>query len=155
MECISSETARRTVRTVVTLYELHAQVIAQLAVGGVFGRTRKVVTPDPKRISITKTPQTQRFRPLHSAACGGECKDLKPSRVKSPSNVQANDSLYGMKVRNLCYMVTRREKMKHTLCDLQEKIFHLQIQLLEEDIAGDDGITVRVIRLLANGQQEA
>ncbi|XP_078121734.1 protein Jade-1 isoform X1 [Sander vitreus] len=41
------------------------------------------------------------------------------------------------RVRNLCYMVTRREKMKHTLCDLQEKIFHLQIQLLEEDIAGD------------------
>lgn len=26
--------------------------------------------------------------------------------------------------------------MKHTLCDLQEKIFDLQIQLLEEDIAG-------------------
>ncbi|XP_049448567.1 protein Jade-1 isoform X1 [Epinephelus fuscoguttatus] len=41
------------------------------------------------------------------------------------------------RVRNLCYMVTRREKMKHTLCDLQEKIFHLQIQLLEEDIAGE------------------
>uniref|UniRef100_A0A8C4EIB7 Jade family PHD finger 2 n=1 Tax=Dicentrarchus labrax TaxID=13489 RepID=A0A8C4EIB7_DICLA len=40
------------------------------------------------------------------------------------------------RVRNLCYMVTRREKMKHTLCDLQEKIFDLQIQLLEEDIAG-------------------
>ncbi|KAK5858866.1 hypothetical protein PBY51_002979 [Eleginops maclovinus] len=41
------------------------------------------------------------------------------------------------RVRNLCYMVTRREKMKHTLCDLQEKIFHLQIQLLEEDVAGE------------------
>ncbi|XP_075888021.1 protein Jade-1 isoform X2 [Nelusetta ayraudi] len=41
------------------------------------------------------------------------------------------------RVRNLCYMVTRRERMKHTLCDLQEKIFHLQIQLLEEDIAGE------------------
>ncbi|XP_054482059.1 protein Jade-1 [Anoplopoma fimbria] len=41
------------------------------------------------------------------------------------------------RVRNLCYMVTRREKMKHTMCDLQEKIFHLQIQLLEEDIAGE------------------
>ncbi|XP_068186920.1 protein Jade-1 isoform X2 [Antennarius striatus] len=40
------------------------------------------------------------------------------------------------RVRNLCYMVTRREKMKHTLCDLQEKIFHLQMQQLEEDIAG-------------------
>ncbi|KAM3868582.1 protein Jade-1 [Diretmus argenteus] len=41
------------------------------------------------------------------------------------------------RVRNLCYMVTRREKMKHTLCDLQEKIFNLQIQLLEEDVAGE------------------
>ncbi|XP_056140275.1 E3 ubiquitin-protein ligase Jade-2 [Lampris incognitus] len=41
------------------------------------------------------------------------------------------------RVRNLCYMVTRREKMKHTLCDLQQKIFHLQIQLLEEDMAGE------------------
>ncbi|XP_037126595.1 E3 ubiquitin-protein ligase Jade-2 isoform X1 [Syngnathus acus] len=41
------------------------------------------------------------------------------------------------RVRNLCYMVTRREKMKHSLCDLQEKIFHLQIQLLEEDMAGE------------------
>ncbi|XP_028321926.1 protein Jade-1 isoform X2 [Gouania willdenowi] len=40
------------------------------------------------------------------------------------------------RVRNLCYMVTRREKMKHTLCDLQEKIFHLQIKLLEEDMTG-------------------
>uniref|UniRef100_A0A674ADC4 Jade family PHD finger 2 n=1 Tax=Salmo trutta TaxID=8032 RepID=A0A674ADC4_SALTR len=41
------------------------------------------------------------------------------------------------RVRNLCYMVTRREKMKTSLCDLQEKIFHLQIQLLEEDLAGE------------------
>ncbi|KAG5284452.1 hypothetical protein AALO_G00026880 [Alosa alosa] len=41
------------------------------------------------------------------------------------------------RVRNLCYMVTRREKMKHSLCDVQEKIFHLQIQLLEKDLAGD------------------
>ncbi|XP_063059996.1 protein Jade-1 isoform X2 [Engraulis encrasicolus] len=41
------------------------------------------------------------------------------------------------RVRNLCYMVTRREKMKHSLCDVQEKIFHLQVQLLEKDLAGD------------------
>ncbi|KAI1902922.1 hypothetical protein AGOR_G00021290 [Albula goreensis] len=41
------------------------------------------------------------------------------------------------RVRNLCYMVTRREKMKHSLCDLQERIFHLQIQLLQEDLAGE------------------
>lgn len=85
------------------------------------------MTPDPKRISVwsqsvlpsslittgiktaLQTPwagegicnfpklSAQRFRPLHSAAGGGERKDLKPSRVKSPSNARANDSLYGMK----------------------------------------------------------
>ncbi|KAL4631202.1 protein Jade-2-like [Arapaima gigas] len=38
------------------------------------------------------------------------------------------------RVRNLCYMISRREKMKHSLCDLQEKIFHLQIQLIDEDL---------------------
>ncbi|KAJ8276736.1 hypothetical protein COCON_G00084880 [Conger conger] len=43
------------------------------------------------------------------------------------------------RVRNLCYMVSRREKMKSSLCDLQEKIFHLQIQLLQEDLAGEAG----------------
>lgn len=42
------------------------------------------------------------------------------------------------RVRNLCYMVTRRERMKHSLCDLQEKIFHLQIQLLEEELAQEN-----------------
>lgn len=49
-----------------------------------------------------------------------------------------DQSRRAFQVRNLCYMVTRRERMKHTLCDLQEKIFHLQIQLLEEDIAGGE-----------------
>ncbi|XP_028839245.1 protein Jade-1 isoform X2 [Denticeps clupeoides] len=44
------------------------------------------------------------------------------------------------RVRNLCYMVTRRERMKLSLCDLQEKIFHLQIQLLEDDLAGDKSL---------------
>lgn len=39
-------------------------------------------------------------------------------------------------VRNLCYMVTRRERIKHSLCNLQEKIFALQIQLLEKDLDG-------------------
>ncbi|XP_030216079.1 protein Jade-1 [Gadus morhua] len=41
------------------------------------------------------------------------------------------------RVRNLCYMVSRREKMKHSLCDLQEKILHLHIQLLEDEVAGE------------------
>ncbi|CAL8265874.1 unnamed protein product [Merluccius merluccius] len=34
-------------------------------------------------------------------------------------------------------MVSRRERMKHSLCDLQEKIFHLHIQLLEDEVAGE------------------
>ncbi|XP_077182940.1 E3 ubiquitin-protein ligase Jade-2 isoform X4 [Paroedura picta] len=38
------------------------------------------------------------------------------------------------RVRNLCYMVTRREKMKHSICKLQEQIFHLQMKLIEKDL---------------------
>ncbi|KAJ8408749.1 hypothetical protein AAFF_G00245670 [Aldrovandia affinis] len=56
------------------------------------------------------------------------------------------------RVRNLCYMVTRREKMKHSLCDLQEKIFHLQIQLLQEDLAGEKTLKGEKGRL--NGVKE-
>ena len=35
-------------------------------------------------------------------------------------------------VRNLSYMVTRREKMKRSLCRLQEQMFHKQLLLLEQ-----------------------
>uniref|UniRef100_A0A4W3HAR5 Jade family PHD finger 2 n=1 Tax=Callorhinchus milii TaxID=7868 RepID=A0A4W3HAR5_CALMI len=38
------------------------------------------------------------------------------------------------RVRNLCYMVTRREKMKRSVCKLQEQIFHHQTKLIEEDL---------------------
>lgn len=70
--------------------------------------------------------------------CCDENVTVKPVVDKSPFSV--------FQVRNLCYMVTRREKMKHTLCDLQEKIFHLQIQLLEEDMSGGkNGMRVIVI----------
>ncbi|KAG9266383.1 E3 ubiquitin-protein ligase Jade-2 [Astyanax mexicanus] len=44
------------------------------------------------------------------------------------------------RVRNLCYMVTRRERIKHNLCSVQEKIFNLQIQLLEEDLAREKAL---------------
>ncbi|RVE64241.1 hypothetical protein OJAV_G00144660 [Oryzias javanicus] len=57
-------------------------------------------------------------------------------------------------VRNLCYMVTRREKMKHSLCDLQEKIFHLQIQLLEEETAGENEKTQKGEKRKLNGVKE-
>ncbi|XP_069754483.1 protein Jade-1-like isoform X3 [Narcine bancroftii] len=38
------------------------------------------------------------------------------------------------RVRNLCYMVTRREKMKRSVSRLQEQIFHHQTKLLEENL---------------------
>ncbi|KAM6970034.1 E3 ubiquitin-protein ligase Jade-2 [Aplochiton taeniatus] len=56
------------------------------------------------------------------------------------------------RVRNLCYMVSRREKMKSSLCDLQENIFKLQIQLLEEDLAGEK--TVKGEKGRQNGVKE-
>ncbi|KAI4894508.1 hypothetical protein NFI96_019964 [Prochilodus magdalenae] len=44
------------------------------------------------------------------------------------------------RVRNLCYMVTRRERMKQNLCSLQEKIFNLQVQLLEKDVTAEKAL---------------
>ncbi|XP_069826070.1 E3 ubiquitin-protein ligase Jade-2 isoform X1 [Dendropsophus ebraccatus] len=38
------------------------------------------------------------------------------------------------RVRNLCYMITRREKMKHSICKLEEQIFQLQMKLTEKDL---------------------
>ncbi|XP_075712449.1 E3 ubiquitin-protein ligase Jade-2 isoform X2 [Rhinoderma darwinii] len=41
------------------------------------------------------------------------------------------------RVRNLCYMITRREKMKHSICTLEEKIFQLQMKLIEKDLRNE------------------
>uniref|UniRef100_A0A3P8W3L9 Protein Jade-1 n=1 Tax=Cynoglossus semilaevis TaxID=244447 RepID=A0A3P8W3L9_CYNSE len=38
------------------------------------------------------------------------------------------------RVRNLTYMVTRREKMKRSLCRVQEQIFHHQVRLLDQEL---------------------
>lgn len=37
------------------------------------------------------------------------------------------------RVRNLTYMVTRREKMKKSICRVQEQIFNFQVKLLEQE----------------------
>ncbi|XP_055499157.1 protein Jade-1-like isoform X2 [Leucoraja erinacea] len=37
------------------------------------------------------------------------------------------------RVRNLTYMVSRREKIKRSICRVQEQIFHHQMKLLEEE----------------------
>ncbi|KAM4826602.1 E3 ubiquitin-protein ligase Jade-2 isoform 4-T10 [Thomomys bottae] len=39
------------------------------------------------------------------------------------------------RVRNLCYMVTRRERTKQAICKLQEQIFHLQMKVVEQDLS--------------------
>lgn len=41
----------------------------------------------------------------------------------------------GLQVRNLCYMISRREKLKLSYNKLQEQIFGLQVKLANEDIA--------------------
>ncbi|KAJ3613760.1 hypothetical protein NHX12_020006, partial [Muraenolepis orangiensis] len=41
------------------------------------------------------------------------------------------------RVRNLSYMVTRREKLKQSLCRLQEEMFHKQILLLDQQLLSD------------------
>ncbi|XP_068194745.1 protein Jade-1 isoform X2 [Antennarius striatus] len=42
------------------------------------------------------------------------------------------------RVRNLTYMVTRREKMKRSLWRLQEQIFHQQVGLLDQQLLSGD-----------------
>lgn len=37
-----------------------------------------------------------------------------------------------IQVRNLTYMVTRREKIKRSVCRVQEQIFHHHVRLLEQ-----------------------
>ncbi|KAJ8336219.1 hypothetical protein SKAU_G00395620 [Synaphobranchus kaupii] len=48
------------------------------------------------------------------------------------------------RVRNLTYMVTRREKMKRSVCRVHEQIFHHHVRLLEEDCQSGGTSTVRL-----------
>lgn len=41
----------------------------------------------------------------------------------------------GFQVRNLCYMISRREKLKLSQNKIQEQIFGLQVQLINQEIA--------------------
>lgn len=44
------------------------------------------------------------------------------------------ESLFStFQVRNLTYMVTRREKIKRSVCKVQEQIFNLYTKLLEQE----------------------
>ncbi|XP_005409029.1 PREDICTED: protein Jade-3 [Chinchilla lanigera] len=45
------------------------------------------------------------------------------------------------RVRNLCYMISRREKLKLSHSKIQEQIFNLQVQLLNQEIAAGQPLT--------------
>lgn len=48
-------------------------------------------------------------------------------------------------VRNLTYMVTRREKMKRSLCRVQEQIFHHQVRLLDQELLDQELLTGQLL----------
>ncbi|KAK0130704.1 Protein Jade-1 [Merluccius polli] len=52
------------------------------------------------------------------------------------------------RVRNLSYMVTRREKLKRSLCRLQEQMFHKQLILLDQQLLSDHLLFLLLLLLL-------
>uniref|UniRef100_A0A1A7XS90 Protein Jade-1 n=2 Tax=Iconisemion striatum TaxID=60296 RepID=A0A1A7XS90_9TELE len=55
------------------------------------------------------------------------------------------------RVRNLTYMVTRREKMKRSLCKVHEQIFQHQVQLLDQELLNGDPSSKDLENLLSLG----
>lgn len=55
------------------------------------------------------------------------------------------------RVRNLTYMVTRREKMKRSLCRIQEQIFQHQVRLLDHKLVSGDPSAKDLERVLSLG----
>lgn len=59
--------------------------------------------------------------------------------MRTVRSAERNPDLFlpglGFQVRNLCYMITRREKLKLSYNKAQEQIFGLQVQLLNQEAA--------------------
>ncbi|XP_047201704.1 protein Jade-1 isoform X2 [Girardinichthys multiradiatus] len=55
------------------------------------------------------------------------------------------------RVRNLTYMVTRREKLKRSLCKVQEQIFQHQVRLLDHELLNGDPSAKDLENLLTLG----
>ncbi|XP_014850537.1 PREDICTED: protein Jade-1-like isoform X2 [Poecilia mexicana] len=55
------------------------------------------------------------------------------------------------RVRNLTYMVTRREKMKRSLCKVQEQIFQHQVRLLDHELLNGEPSAKDLERLFSLG----
>uniref|UniRef100_A0A3B5L4F0 Protein Jade-1 n=1 Tax=Xiphophorus couchianus TaxID=32473 RepID=A0A3B5L4F0_9TELE len=51
------------------------------------------------------------------------------------------------RVRNLTYMVTRREKMKRSLCKVQEQIFQQQVRLLDHELLNGESSPTQSTRV--------
>lgn len=47
---------------------------------------------------------------------------------------EVSEDVVAPQVRNLTYMVTRREKMKRSLWKVQEQIFQHQVRLLDHEL---------------------
>jgi hypothetical protein len=57
---------------------------------------------------------------------------VKTMTARSTVTMPLTEDLFStFQVRNLTYMVTRREKIKRTVCKVQEQIFNLYTKLLE------------------------
>lgn len=52
-------------------------------------------------------------------------------------------------VRNLCYMVSRREKLKLSHSKVHEQVFNLQVQLINQEIAAGNHINVKYLQILS------
>ncbi|XP_015233993.1 PREDICTED: protein Jade-1 [Cyprinodon variegatus] len=55
------------------------------------------------------------------------------------------------RVRNLTYMVTRREKLKRSLCKVQEQIFQNQVRLLDHELLNGDPSAKDLEKLFSGG----
>lgn len=60
--------------------------------------------------------------------------DFPGSRDVCLEDVVWSNDVGAPQVRNLTYMVTRREKMKRSLWKVQEQIFQQQVRLLDQQL---------------------
>lgn len=108
--------------------------------------------PEPHPGVTVRSPVSPRFRllPRTPGGCWGPgppraAPDLWARRgagVRGPGcptglcccgEASLTRNLLSLQVRNLTYMVTRREKIKRSACKVQEQIFSLYTKLLEQD----------------------
>lgn len=51
-----------------------------------------------------------------------------------------NSILHNVQVRNLCYMVSRREKLKLLQSKAQEQMFNLHVTLINQEVSAGESL---------------